>query len=335
MAKLARLLTYASMVAGLIAFLSIAQAQDGLPGQGKSIQPIRPAGIAADLFPIEVANIGLRKLGYDIKPVLEADYVPLHLAIAQGDADFMATEWVPLHDAFFERAGGNQTMERIGVVIPNASQGYFIDKKTADKYNINNLAQFKDAKIAKLFDSAGDGKAHLTGCNPGWGCERVIEYQLDKFKLRDTVTHDQGSYFALIADTITRYKNGESIFYYTWSPQWVDAVLKPGKDVVQLNVPFSADPEGVDTKLPDGSNPGFKSNKITFLANRKFIESNPSVKRLFEQIHIPIDDWNAAILLQHKGEDSDADIRSQAREWVARHQNEFDTWIAEAIKARN
>jgi glycine betaine/proline transport system substrate-binding protein len=335
MVKLSGLFTCAAMVAAIIACLGTAQGQESLPGRGKSIQPIRPAGIAANLFPVEVADIGLKKLGYDIKPVLEADYPPLHIAIAQGDADFMATEWIPVHDTFFERAGGNQTMERIGVIVPNATQGYFIDKKTADKFNINNLGQFKDPKIAKLFDSDGDGKANLTGCNAGWGCERVIEHQLDEFKLRNTVTHVQGSYFALIADMLTRYKNGESIFYYTWSPQWVDAVLKPGKDVVQLNVPYSADPSGGDTKLPDGSNPGFQSNRIVFLANRKFIEGNPSVKRLFEQIQIPIGDWNAAILRQHNGEESDAAIHTQAQEWVSAHQKEFDAWIAEAIKAKN
>lgn len=50
-------------------------------------------------------------------------------------------------------------------------QGYLIDKKTADKYHITNIEQLKDPKIAKLFDANNDGKADLTGCNPGWGCE--------------------------------------------------------------------------------------------------------------------------------------------------------------------
>lgn len=255
-AKLYEFITRALALAGMIALIGGAQAQESLPGKAKSVQPIRPAGIAANLFPVEVADIGLRKLGYTVKPVLEADYAPLHLAIAQGDADFMATEWIPTHDTFFQRAGGNKTMERIGVIVPNAIQGYYIDKKTADKYHITNLGQFRDPAIAKLFDRDGNGKANLTGCNAGWGCEQVIEHQLTEFKLRDTVTDDQGSYFALMADTITRFNHGDPIFYYTWSPQWVDAVLKPGKDVIPLNVPYSADPSGVDTKLPDGSNPG-------------------------------------------------------------------------------
>ncbi len=125
-----------------------------------------------------------------------------------------------------------------GVYSDNAAQGYLIDKKTAEAHNITNIAQLQDPKIAKLFDADGDGKADLTGCNPGWGCEAMIEHHLDAYKLRDTVTHQQGTYSALIADTITRYKSGKPMLYYTWTPYWVSNELKPGKDVVWLEVPF-------------------------------------------------------------------------------------------------
>ena len=50
--------------------------------------------------------------------------------------------------------------------------GYLIDKKTAEKYHITNIEQLKDPKIASLFDANGDGKADMTGCTPGWGCDR-------------------------------------------------------------------------------------------------------------------------------------------------------------------
>jgi glycine betaine/proline transport system substrate-binding protein len=242
----------------------------------------------------------------------------------------MATEWVPIHNVFFEQAGGDAVLERVGREIENATQGYFIDKATAEKYKINNLGQFSSPDIAKLFDTDGDGKANLTGCNPGWGCERVIEYQLDAFKLRKTVHQDQGSYFALMADTITRYKAGQPILFYTWSPQWVGAVLKPGRDVVQLNVPFSASPEGNDTAQPDGTNPGFEVNTIVFLANKEFLKKNPAVKRLFEEIKIPIEDVNEVILRQHNGEDKPEQVTAMAREWVGKHKEQFDAWVKDA-----
>ena len=98
--------------------------------------------------------------------------------------------------------------------------GYLIDKKTADQYKITHISQLSDPALAKLFDTNGDGKADLTGCNPGWGCELVIEHQLTAYKLRGTITHNQGSYAALIADTIARLKQGKPILY-----SHVDALL--------------------------------------------------------------------------------------------------------------
>jgi glycine betaine/proline transport system substrate-binding protein len=316
-------------VCATLLLTGVGSAYAQMPGEGKTVQPIT-TGQTGHVFQHEVVGLGLEALGYQVKPALEADYPALHLAIGQGQADYTATHWVPLHQSFYDAAGGDQTMERVGKLIAGAGQGYFIDKATAEKNNITNVEQLASPKIAKLFDSNGDGKADLTGCNPGWGCEREIEHQLDAYKLRDTVSHNQGSYFALIADTIARYQAGQPIFYYTWSPQWVGSVLQPGKDVVQLNVPFSAASDGSDTALPDGSNPGFKVNDIVILANKEFLGKNPAAKRFFELVKIPLKDINAVILRQHNGEDKPEQIAQQARDWVAKNQAQFDAWVKEA-----
>lgn len=303
------------------------------PGEGKTVQPIM-TGITGHIFQHEIVRLALEELGYEVKPALEADYPALHLSIGQGEADYTANHWIPVHNSFFEEAGGNETMERLGVYVAAAGQGYFIDKATAEKYKITSLDQFHDPEIAKLFDMDGDGKANLMGCNPGWGCEKEIEHQLDAYKLRDSINHNQGSYFALMADTITRYEAKQPIFYYTWTPQWVGSVLVPGKDVVQLNVPFSASTDGGDTALPDGSNPGFATNDIVILANKKFAEANPAAKKLFEVIKIPLADVNEAILKSYRGADSPEEITQQAKDWIAGHQAEFDGWIKTAESAQ-
>ncbi len=222
------------------------------------MQPIA-TGRADQIFQNSVVAIGLERLGYDVQTQLEAQYPAMHLALGQGDAEYAATHWDPLHQEFYERAGGDDTLVRVGELIKGATQGYLIDKKTADEHGLTNIEQFKGPEIAKLFDSDGDGRANLTGCNPGWGCEAVIEHHLDAYELRDTLQHDQGEYFALIANTLPRYQNGDPILYYTWRPLWVSSVLKPGEDTKWLGVPFGAlpgDRAEVDTSMPDGHDRG-------------------------------------------------------------------------------
>ncbi|MGK7897466.1 MAG: glycine betaine ABC transporter substrate-binding protein, partial [Xenococcus sp. (in: cyanobacteria)] len=154
-----------------------------MPGKGIKVSSGSTVSTYA-IFLTEVMNIGLEELGYETKPIKQLDVPIVHVAVSNGDLDFYGDHWEKLHNKFFIENGGEEKFERVGIVIDNALQGYQIDKKTADKYKITSLDQLKNPQIAKLFDSDGDGKANLTGCNPGWGCELVIEHHLDVYGLR-------------------------------------------------------------------------------------------------------------------------------------------------------
>ena len=322
-----------SAVTLLCAPLSAMSAE--LPGQGSTVKPIG-VPIDEELFQYQIVTIGLEKLGYKVSKLIQVQTPIAYLSVANGDADFNVDAWLPQHTAFYEKAGGDAKMAKIGPFSRGALQGYLIDKKTMDKYGIKNIEQLKDPKIAKLFDIDGDGKADLTGCEPGWGCEKVIEKHLTAYGLRSTVNHNQGSYFAIMANTISRYKEGKPILYYTWTPLWVSGVLVPGKDVEWLSVPFTALPENTGntpTTLADGRNLGFPVNDQYIVATKKFIEANPAAKKFFEKVKISVADISAQNLRMRNGEKTPANIRAQAEEWIKKHQKDFDQWIDEAKRA--
>ena len=321
--------------AGLVAATAATAIAQDLPGKGVVVKPVK-SSIAEETFQTLLVGRALQKLGYEVQPISEVEYATAHVALANGDATYLASHWDPLHADFYKNAGGDAKLSRTGAYSPGAAQGYLIDKKTADAHKITNVAQLQKPEIAKLFDADGDGKADLTGCNPGWGCEAVIEHQLGAFKLRDTVRHVQGSYSALIADTITRYKQGKPILYYTWTPYWVSGVLRPGQDVVWLQVPFSSLPgeqAKLDTKLPNGQNYGFVINTQRIVANRAFVEKNPAAGKLFEVMKLSVGDINAQNLRMRDGENKPADIERHVDAWIKANQKTFDGWIAEAKAA--
>lgn len=323
------------LAAGLMAATSATATAQDLPGKGVVVQPVK-SSIAEEAFQTLLVARALEKLGYEVRPLREVEYATAHVALANGDATYLATHWDPLHADFYKNAGGDAKLSRTGAYSPGAAQGYLIDKKTADAHKITNVAQLRQPEIAKLFDADGDGKADLTGCNPGWGCEAVIEHQLTAYQLRDTVRHVQGSYSALIADTITRYKQGKPILYYTWTPYWVSGVLRPGQDVVWLQVPFSSLPgeqAKLDTKLPNGQNYGFVINTQRIVANRAFVEKNPAAGKLFEVMKLSVGDINAQNLRMRDGENKPADIQRHLDAWIKANQKTFDGWIAEAKAA--
>lgn len=310
-----------------------APAAGDLPGSGKTVTPVYDS-VVEGLFHTYIVGALLEELGYTVNQALSLEVPSMHITVGTGDGDYTAIHWDPLQDVFYEGAKDVGSAVRLGNMTPGALQGYLIDKKTADAHGITNIEQLKDPEIARLFDATGDGKADLTGANPGWGAERVIEHHLDVYDLRDTVNHVQGAYFALMADTMARFERGEPILYYTWTPQWVSGILRPGIEVEWLEVPFTSLPEEqeiTDTTLPDGRNLGFGVNTIRIMANEQFLNDNPAARRLFELIEVPIDDVNAQNLLIRDGEDSDQDIWRHAREWVEENRALVDTWIEEAL----
>ena len=310
-----------ALATALTASLAVPAVANDQPGKGISVSPIKGSPANA-WFQHMVVQIGLEALGYDVEETLEADFPAVHLAVASGDADYTFNHWRPLHNGFFDKSGGEGVMTRVHAAITGAGQGYFIDKKTADAHGIKDIGQISDSKIAAIFDSDGDGRANLSGCNPGWGCELAIEDHLDEYKLRESIQHDQGSYFAIMADTITRYKEGGAILYYTWTPNWISDVLVPGTDVVQIGVPSGGE-----------FDPGFAVNDVYIVANNDFLEDNPAAAKFFASVNIPISAVNAAQVKLRDGENSLEDFRRHAEDWVKANQAEFDAWVAEAAKA--
>jgi glycine betaine/proline transport system substrate-binding protein len=205
-------------------------------------------------------------------------------------------------------------------------QGYLIDKKTADKYGIKSVLDIK--KHAKQFDSNGDGKADMVACPPGWGCEKVIAKHFDELGLGNFINRVQADYSASMADIISKYKNEQSILFYTWTPNWTVGTLKLGKDIVWIDVPYS---ETKSVSVPNATkskiNMGFGADDIRPAANVDFLKANPKVEKMLKKASIPLADIAAQNLLMNKGEKSERAIKKHADAWIKANQSQFDSWI--------
>ncbi len=302
-----------------LTFTGLAQTQ---PGQGIEVQPLQSA-IPEERFQTDLVVRALQALGYQVAPIKEMEYAGAHQAIARGEGTFMANHWSPLHTDFLLRA--DPKGERIvinGVYSADAMQGYLIDKATADQYQISQLTQLQDPKLAKLFDQDGDGKAELAGCNPGWGCKRVIQRHLKRHGLDGTVRQLSGDYSAQIAETLARYRQGKPVLFYAWTPYWVAGIMVPDQDVTWL-------------KLPGASPYGFQSNNQHIIANRDFVDANPAAAALFQVMKLPVNDISRQNLQMQQGQHSRSDVDRHVDQWIAEHQQTFDQWLEKARAAAN
>ncbi len=287
-------------------------------------------------FQAEVYRILLQRLGYRVEDPVTMDNPDFYRAAASGDVDMWANGWFPSHDLFIEP----NVVEPVGKQVDDgALQGYFVDRVTAEAHGITNLGDLADPRIAALFDVDGDGRADLVGCEAGWACAKIIDHHLGAYGLSATVEQVQGDYSPRIAETITRYHAGAPVLYYTWTPNWTVGELVPGRDVVWLETPFPSLPPGQvsfldQTTIPgipgcanDPCQVGWPPNDIRAVANSGFLEANPSVRRLLEQVVIPLDDISAQNALMVEDEGDPGDIRRHAREWVAANEAAVNRWI--------
>lgn len=320
------------------AFISIfiiampALAKESLPGAGiKTTAVMSP--IIEERFQGLIIQEALKKLGYDIQPYKIKTYKESLKAIANGEATYSTSFWAPIHKNMLNEVSGGKQFIYKKPYISGSAQGYLIDKKTADKYKISALSDLKKPTIAKLFDFNNDHKADFIGCQKDWGCNAIIEHQLNAYDLRNTVEHHQGTYSESIKVLLERFNSGQSIFYYTWTPYWLSSVLEPSTNVTWLEVPFSAHPNGVDTTLANGKNYGFKVNSIHIISLKSFTLANPSAAKLFEVANLNIHEVSAQNKRIYEGENTEEDIKRHVKEWIEKNQKRFDSWIKKSMKA--
>ncbi|TKT78299.1 glycine betaine/L-proline ABC transporter substrate-binding protein ProX [Aquamicrobium sp. LC103] len=316
-----------------------------LPGEGKTVKMGQPTW-DTEWFQAQIYKKAMEALGYTVEGPTALDNPPFYQAVAQGDMDFWASGWFPLHNTYLEDIKGKASS--VGFVAKGgALQGYLIDKKTAEEHNIRLIDDFKKPEVAKLFDSNGDGKADLVACPPGWGCELTITHQMEAYGLGESVNAIQAAYSVSMADAISRYEQGQPIFFYTWTPNWTVGMLKPDEDVVWLEVSQPSLPEeqkdmeahtaipGVKGCASDPCQMGWPANDIQVVANQQFLDENPAAKKLFEVMSIPLEDIFAQNAQMYEGADKPADLERQADEWIKANEQAFDGWIEAAKQAAN
>ena len=317
---------------GLIASVALASSLFGA-----KVTAIKTA-IAEEAFQLEIVVEVLKKMGHTVEVTNDVDYSIAFQTIADNansdDVYFMAAHWDPIQTNMIKGVGGKKNLAIFSEYISNCASGYVIDKKTADKYNIKYISDLDDPKIAKLFDSSGNDKADLTGASVGWEVAKTIEFHLDEFKLRDNIDHNQGSYSALLSDTMARYKTGKPVIFFTWTPYWLSGKLIPGKDIIFLQVTHSANPSGISTKLSNGSDYGFPVNSQKIVANKSITSKHKDIAKLFDIVKLDVNDVSGQNMLMENGQNKPKDITRHVQKWFEANMTQVNAWIKEAQAAK-
>lgn len=315
-----------------------------MPGKGKTVKYAQGDSFGGNYVATQIIVQAMKNLGYDVK-LATMNTTLFFQAVAQGDEDLATDINFPQREPGFRAVEKQAQVIGSGLIAGGGINGYLIDKKTADQYKITSLAQLKDPKIAGLFGA--DGKAELISCDPGWSCGDVVDYQLNKFGLKNNVRAVRGKYETLMVDAIAKVRAGKPAFFYAWSPSWTVNSVVPGKDVVWLPTPEDALPPNVPNRgsalVPgvkgcagdaDPCRMAMASWNWGAVGNREFVAANPAVRALIEQIKFPQSQWSAWEYAISKNGGSQALVAKLANDWISGNKAVLDQWVQTASVAK-
>ena len=198
-------------------------------------------------FDWDSANIHTAIAGYIIEKgygceveSTKGSTTPIMAALFDQQIDIITEVWRDNLVQLIEDNLAKGTIVELGVNTPSSTQGFYVDKPTADKYNLVSVDDMKKPEIAKLFaDPEAPGKGRMTSCISGWTCYTINMvkhkvYGLDKYY----TNFDPGSGGALDAAIAGAFKKGKPVFSYYWTPTGLMGKV----DLVQLKEPaYKAD----------------------------------------------------------------------------------------------
>lgn len=292
-------------------------------------------------FQVEIQRQLLQELGYDLSSEQQFKTSEAIKLLSEGKIDIWPSGWFPADNVYVDPF--KDTLSIVGTSIDRPMvQGYLIDRKTVEQYNIQSLADLKNSSIARIFDFDGNGKADLLGCPEEWTCHKVIEHHIKDFGLEDTVEQISYDYLKNAKQAVDHLHHSQPVLIYSWNSHWLISELLPGRFSNWIPVPQKSYPEGLGYEkattnivlegcLDNPCETGFAVSSIQSVLKKSILRKHPDIGRLLEKITIPLADisyQNSRLKLHN--ENTIKHVQDHASEWIALNRSKVNKWLKKA-----
>ena len=267
---------------------------------------------------------------------------PIMAAHYDSQLDVVTELWydniVTQYDAV-EAAG---VIRNIGINTPDSQQAFYVDRNTAEKYNIKSVLDMNNPEIAALFsDPENPDMGRMVSCIGGWTCYTINHvkqrvYGLDKFY----TNFDPGSSGALAAEIAGAFAKDRPIFTYYWAPTAlmgkVDLVrlVEPPYDAAcwgaMMDVVEDIKANGKDVYKPTCATE-YKDMSLDKSVLTAWADTHPAETAFLEAYSLPTASVNA--LLAFYEDEADGDMELTALEYLENN-SEWKSWMSADVAAK-
>jgi glycine betaine/proline transport system substrate-binding protein len=267
---------------------------------------------------------------------------PIMAAHYDSQLDVVTELWYDNIVTQYDAVEAEGIIENIGINTPDSQQAFYVDRNTAEKYNIKSVLDMNNPEIAALFtDPENPDRGRMVSCIGGWTCYTINHvkqrvYGLDKFY----TNFDPGSSGALAAEIAGAFAKDRPIFTYYWAPTAlmgkVDLVrlTEPPYDAAcwgaMMDVVEDIKANGKDVYKPTCATE-YKDMSLDKSVLTAWADTHPEETAFLEAYSIPTATVNK-LLAFYEGE-ADGDMELLAMEYL-QNNSEWKSWVSAEVAAK-
>lgn len=317
---------------------AVASPAPGLPPACPAGRPVVFAGLDWDSGAFLTAlERAILERGYACQTsVVPGTTVTLEQAVAVGDAQVIAEEWVG-RSPIWNAAMASGKVVALGQIVTGAEEGLYVPDalvhgpgaRAAGLARVQQLAE--PAMVALFRDPEQPERGRFLNCPSGWTCERVNTAKLKAYGLAGSyVDFRPGSGAAMDADiTAALLQHRPALFYY-YSPSTLAGRFK----LFRLGEPPYSARCWADIANPDGSHDTGCASPPAVIAsgvNARFLSEAPGLGALLQKVSLPAPVLNAELAdaaANRRGADA------QALLFLKHHPELWRAWVPAQVAER-
>ncbi len=266
---------------------------------------------------------------------------PIMAAHYDSQLDVVTELWYDNIVTQYDAVEAEGIIENIGINTPDSQQAFYVDRNTAEKYNIKSVLDMNNPEIAALFtDPENPDMGRMVSCIGGWTCYTINHvkqrvYGLDKFY----TNFDPGSSGALAAEIAGAFAKDRPIFTYYWAPTAlmgkVDLVrlTEPPYDAAcwgaMMDVVEDIKANGKDVYKPTCATE-YKDMSLDKSVLTAWADTHPDETAFLRAYSIPTATVNK--LLAYYEDEADGDMELLAIQYLSNN-SEWKSWVSAEVAA--